>query len=76
MKRYDKLGTWCGFPHNLQVPRYEETNRIPTYLLTFRGTEYKKNMNISEAESFALMVFVTDLSDQSVTEGSDGIEHM
>jgi len=48
--------TWCGFPHNLLVPR-----SLP-----------KDEMN---GKKFVLIAFVNDV-DQSVTEGSDGVEHM
>ena len=52
--------TWCGFPHNLLLPRSREIS-LGRYL--------------EDAQEFVLMAFVNDV-DQDVFEGSDGIEHM
>ena len=52
--------TWCGFPHNLLLPRSREIS-LGRYL--------------EDAQEFVLMAVVNDV-DQDVVEGSDGVEHM
>lgn len=52
--------TWCGFPHNLLVPRSKALQPWD---------------NLTDAQEFSLLAFVTDV-DQDVVEGSDGVEHM
>ena len=55
-----KTSTWCGFPHNLLVPR---------------SNPLDPDVGLASAQQFLLLAVVTDV-DQDVTEGSDGVEHM
>jgi len=52
--------TWCGYPHNLLLPR---------------STYYNPEEKDLGAKMFVLMAFVTSTRDD-VTAGSDGIEHL
>ena len=67
-------GTWCGFPHNLLLPRYEYSVNF-SMNVNYRSQELSDEDSLSDAQKFVIIAFVNDV-DQSVTEGSDGIEHM
>ena len=68
-------GTWCGFPHNLLLPRFELLNVNPPINVIYRSKEFSDDDSPSDAKKFVIIAFVNDV-DQSVIEGSDGIEHM
>jgi len=61
IRTYSKDTTsWCGYPHNLLVPR---------------SLNYNPEKEDLGGKTFVLMAFVTSAA-RDVTAGSDGIEHM
>ena len=60
IKRKEETDTWCGFPHNLLLPR---------------SRAYNSSSPEGGGASFVLFAFATDV-EQDVEEGMDGIEHM
>ena len=61
--------TWCGFPHNLLLPRYILYGKqIYKNFIDFRSNEAGSNL--------VLLAFVNDPIGRYVAEGSDHIEHM
>merc|ERR1712142_325718 len=60
IRRRREIGTWCGFPHHLLLPR---------------SKDYDPNDENLGGQDFVLYAFVTDVDDD-VTAGSDNVEHM
>ena len=70
-----ETSTWCGFPQNLLVPRLNFII-FTTQQSHHRSKRFLEGDKVWDAQSFILFAFVSDLENQNVDEGSDGVEHM
>ena len=68
-------GTWCGFPHHLLLPRLVSFNLQVLNIFLSRSKDYDPTDKNLGGQNFVLYAFVTN-TDNDVTAGSDGVEHM